>query len=84
MDCTMSDNQEPTPREMAYLFALAQTGVEMVLPAVLGMFLDPYFGTTPWITVVLAVLGFTGGLVHLLAILKNKEKDESSRKKPPS
>lgn len=75
--------QEPTPREMGYYVALAQTGVEMVLPAVGGHFLDQWLDTTPWLTVIFAVLGFAAGFVHLLAILKQKERDESIDKKPP-
>jgi len=75
--------QEPTPRELGYYFALAQVGLEMVLPAVLGIYLDQRFETVPWITMVLAVFGFTGGLLHLMAILRSKERDESADKKPP-
>jgi F0F1-type ATP synthase assembly protein I len=76
-------SHEPTPREIGLYFALAQVGLEMVLPAVLGVYLDPYYGTTPWITVTLGIIGFAGGLVHLLALVKKKPKDESSDKKPP-
>jgi F0F1-type ATP synthase assembly protein I len=75
--------QEPTPREMGYYVALAQTGVEMVLPAVGGYFLDEWLDTKPWFTVIAAVLGFVLGFVHLLTILKQKERDESIDKKPP-
>ena len=57
----MSD--DPTPREMGYFAALAQTGLEMVLPAVVGYFVDEWIGTRPWITVIAAVLGFSAGLV---------------------
>ncbi len=76
-------NQMPTPREMGHYMALAQTGVEMVLPAVLGFYLDQWLETGPWITIVTAVLGFAAGLVHLIAILKQKEREESSETKPP-
>ena len=77
-------SNEPTPREMGYYVALAQVGLEMALPAALGAYLDQWLGTSPWITAGLAIFGFVGGLAHLLAILKNKERDESSDKKPPS
>lgn len=76
-------NQEPTPREMGYYLALAQTGFEMVLPAVGGFYLDQWLETTPWITIVAAVFGFAGGLIHLIVILRQKDRDESSRPKPP-
>ncbi len=76
-------DQQPTPREMGYYAALAQIGLEMVLPAILGFYLDSWLGTTPWIMVALAVFGFAASLIHLFALLRNKERDESSDKKPP-
>lgn len=77
----MPDN--PTPRELGYYAALAQTGLEMVLPTIAGYFIDDWLGTRPWITIIAAVLGFAGGLAHLIAIVNRKERDESSNKKPP-
>jgi ATP synthase protein I len=76
-------SQEPTPREMSYYARLGQVGVEMVLPVALGAYLDDWLGTSPWITAGLAILGFAAGMIHLLAILKEKERDESADKKPP-
>ena len=76
-------NQDPTPREMGYYAALAQVGLEMVLPAVLGYYLDSWLSTTPWLMIATAVLGFAAGLIHLFAILRRKERDESSEKRPP-
>lgn len=74
---------QPTPREMGYYASLAQTGVEMVLPAVGGYYLDVWLGTTPWITIVAAVIGFAAGLTHMIVILRQKERDEAADKKPP-
>ena len=76
-------SQQPTPRELGYYAALAQIGMEMVLPAVGGYYLDEWLGTGPWIMIVAAVAGFAGSLVHLFAILRQKERDESSERKPP-
>jgi F0F1-type ATP synthase assembly protein I len=76
-------SQEPTPRQMGYYAALAQIGVEMVLPAVGGYYLDQWLGTTPWIMVAAAVFGFAASLIHLFAILRQKARDESSDKTPP-
>ena len=44
-------SQDPTPREMGYSFALAQIGVEMVVPTLLGFWIDDWLATTPWITI---------------------------------
>lgn len=74
-------SQDPTPREMGYYFALAQVGVEMVVPTILGYWLDSWLETTPWITIVAAVFGFAGGMIHMIVILKQKERDESSGKR---
>ena len=76
-------SHEPTPREMGYYAAIAQTGVEMVLPAVGGYFLDDWLDTTPWLTVIAAVLGFAAGFIHLIAILKQKDREEAKDKNPP-
>ena len=74
-------NQDSTPREMGYYVALSQVGIEMVLPTILGYWLDSWLETTPWITIVAAVFGFAGGMIHLIVILKQKERDESSGKR---
>ena len=77
----MADN--PTPREMGYYAALAQVGVEMVVPILFGWWIDGWLATTPWITIVAAVVGFAAGMVHMVMILRQKDRDESSDKKPP-
>jgi ATP synthase protein I len=76
-------SQDPTPREMGYYLALGQIGVEMVLPTLLGYWIDGWLETTPWITIIAAVVGFAAGMIHLIVILRQKERDESSDKKPP-
>ncbi len=76
-------SQDPTPRELGYYAALAQTGLEMVLPAVVGHYIDGWLETAPWITIIAAVVGFTAGLIHLIFLANRKERDESSDKKTP-
>ncbi len=69
------------PRELGRYFALAQVGLEMVAPVGLGLFLDLYLHWTPspWGTVAGAVLGFVGGLAHLIAILNRSGNDRSTK-----
>jgi F0F1-type ATP synthase assembly protein I len=74
-------SQEPTPRELGYYAQLAQVGIEMVVPAVVGFYVDDWLGTTPWIMIALAVAGFAASLFHLFAILKRKERDEAADNK---
>lgn len=73
---------QPTPRQMGYYAALAQVGIEMVIPAIVGFYVDEWLGTTPWIMVAAAVFGFAGSLIHLFSILRHKARDESSDQKP--
>ncbi len=64
----MADRQEDRRRLGLYL-SLAQCGGEMVVPLVVGLVLDRYLHTMPWLTVAGAVLGFVGGLTHMVVIL---------------
>ena len=49
--------------------ALAGTAVtELVAPILLGVWADSHFGWAPWGLAVGAVVGFVGGIGHLLVI----------------
>jgi F0F1-type ATP synthase assembly protein I len=67
------------PREMGRYVAMAQVGMEMVAPVGLGLLLDYYFGTMPWITVIGAVLGLVGGLAHLVRLSNRVDEGEASK-----
>jgi F0F1-type ATP synthase assembly protein I len=73
------------PKELGRYFALAQVGLEMVVPIGIGYALDEYLGWRPWGVTVGAFLGFAGGLLHLLALLKKHDEAASSeaRRDPP-
>jgi F0F1-type ATP synthase assembly protein I len=62
----------PDPKELGFYFALAQVGTEMVVPLGLGVALDYYLNWMPWGSIVGAVLGFVGGLAHLLVLLRRR------------
>ena len=68
----------PDRWELNRYVALGQVGLEMVSPIVIGVLLDRWLGWAPWLTVAGAVLGFGGGMAHLLASLNAGGKD-----KPP-
>ena len=70
-------SQKPSEREWGLYMALAQVGLEMVVPTVIGLVLDYYLGTSPWLTVGLTVVGFVGGITHI--VLLQRRFDE----KPP-
>jgi hypothetical protein len=65
--------------EMGYYFALAQAGVEMVVPIFLGAYLDSWLGWTPWLTAAGVVLGLGGSLLHIVLLLKQHDDPPESR-----
>jgi len=67
------------PKEVGRVYALGQLGLEMVVPIVLGLLADRWLGWSPWGVVAGAVLGFTGGMLHLIVFLK--QNDDSSTQK---
>jgi hypothetical protein len=83
--CCLPDNQ-PSPRVVGLYWALAQTGLEMVMPIVAGLLLDRSLGWQPWGVAAGAVLGLAGGLWHLVYLLNKLEQADrqSSDKRKPS
>ena len=71
---------EPDSRETGMLFALGQTGLEMVAPVALGAYLDYTFGWSPWGVVIGAILGFGGGTLHLIVLSQQIERERSKKK----
>jgi len=49
-------------------------GLEFALPPLLGAWCDRSWGTTPWLTVVGAVLGFVLGIVQILRIAQQSSR----------
>jgi F0F1-type ATP synthase assembly protein I len=76
----MSPLQEPDPRQLATYFAIAQVGMEMVLPGVLGFWLDSTFDWLPWGTIVGVVCGFVLGIAHLVVLMKRANDAEPPRR----
>ncbi len=67
------------PKEMGFYMALSQVGLEFVAPMVLGILLDFYLHTMPWVTVIGAILGFIGGMFHLVALVSAKDRADAKR-----
>jgi F0F1-type ATP synthase assembly protein I len=66
-------------KDLGFYLSLAQVGAEFVAPLVTGALLDLYLGWSPWGIIVGAVLGFVGGLSHLV-ILANRQPPEGGSK----
>jgi F0F1-type ATP synthase assembly protein I len=67
--------------ELAFYYGLAQVGLEMVAPIGIGLAVDYLFGWLPWATVVCAVVGFVGGMAHLVLMVQQHDSEE--RRRPP-
>tara|TARA_R110002111_G_scaffold153375_1_gene220196 strand:+ start:166410 stop:166697 length:288 start_codon:yes stop_codon:yes gene_type:complete len=75
-------SQSPLVEAHRWVSRLITVSLEMALPAFLGHWLDGKWGTTPWLTAIGALLGFTLGLTHLLRIAKEAELKERKSKDP--
>lgn len=73
------------PDEMAWYATLAQLGMEMVVPIGLGLLLDYRLDTLPWLAVGGAVLGFVGGMVHMVYVMNraNRNKPDAGQRGSP-
>jgi len=71
-------DKPPKFGDVGRYFALAQVGMEMVAPIVLGVFLDSQFGWRPWGVIAGAVFGLVGGLSHLVVMLNRFNKQDST------
>ena len=60
-------------KDLSRYLALTQVGLEIAVPPVLGLLVDHWLDCFPWGVVVGAVLGFAGGLVHLVKLSKEEE-----------
>jgi F0F1-type ATP synthase assembly protein I len=77
----MSD-QLPKSRQLGYVIAISQVGLEMVAPIGLGVGLDLWLGSLPWLSIVGVLLGFFGGMIHLMALVRRM--DEAGKSEPTS
>jgi F0F1-type ATP synthase assembly protein I len=59
------------------------TALVMALPAWAGYWGDQKLGTSPWLVVVGAVLGLTGGMLQLFRGLNRASRSVKSEKKNP-
>lgn len=62
-------------RDVQFQLVLAQTGLEMVAPIVLGLVLDSYFGWRPWATVAGVAVGLIGGIGHMVYLVNHHQDD---------
>jgi F0F1-type ATP synthase assembly protein I len=68
----------PNGKDLGRYVALGQVGLEMVVPIGIGLAVDYYAGVGPWGVIVGTIVGFAGGLFHLVH-LANKLNAQDSR-----
>ncbi len=87
-----SDNRPPIAVAMEWASRVTTASLAMALPALGGHWLDSKWGTSPWLLVVGAGLGFLVGFRELLRLSKQssrrpgssgKKSSESSTLPPP-
>jgi F0F1-type ATP synthase assembly protein I len=81
-ELVMPDDRPSDARELGIYVTLAQVGLEMVAPLIVGLVIDYYAAWGPWATVSGTILGFVGGMAHIV-ILSKQQEAELRKKKPP-
>jgi F0F1-type ATP synthase assembly protein I len=66
--------------ELGRYLAMAQVGLEMVVPIVIGTVVDERLGWAPWGVTVGAVVGLGGGLYHLVHLANAADQAEEPRR----
>lgn len=72
------DSRPPMAVAMQWVSRITSISLTMAIPAWAGYWADGKWKTTPWLTVVGAVLGFGAAMSQLLQLAK-----ESASQKPP-
>ncbi len=73
------DERPPPARPAGWYLALGQIGLEMVAPLFLGLWLDHLWNTRPWLMLAGIVIGFVGGLAHLIQMVYSRSKKQEGR-----
>ena len=71
--------QPPMVQAMHWVSQVTSIALEMILPALLGLWLDNRWGTAPGLAITGAVLGFFVSMNHLLGLARRM-----NQKSPPS
>jgi len=76
------EKRPPLAEAMAWVSRIMAVSLEMVLPGLAGLWLDDRIGTR-FLMFIGFGLGFTAGMVHLLAMTKSNQNKQQT-KQPPS
>ena len=83
-DKKSEDEKEEQRKRQAQDLAASSIGIQFVLTVVLGaflgMWLDKKFGTTPWLTLILILLGLFAGMWNAYQVAVKQDKKDSDLK----
>jgi F0F1-type ATP synthase assembly protein I len=65
----VSEHKPESRSQLAFYAELSQIGIEMAAPIGIGAWLDSYLGWSPWLVITGAIVGFAGGMLHLLSLV---------------
>jgi ATP synthase protein I len=73
------DSMNKSTRDAVQLLAVASSmGIAMVLATVIGLtagyYLDKWFGTSPWLTIVFLILGIIAGFKNIYVITRRVQR----------
>ncbi len=68
-------------RHLGIYITISQVGIEMVAPALIGLWIDNKLAWLPWATVTGVVLGFVLGITHLVILMKQSDESEPPKGK---
>jgi len=60
-------------KAIGYSAAGLEMVISVVIGAAIGVYLDRYFGTKPWLTLVFIILGTIAGFIGLFRLMKRYE-----------
>lgn len=78
-------NKKGSKREFTHFLGIASTvGINFVISTlvgfIIGYFLDEFFDTSPWFTIIFLILGIAAGFKYLFKIaLKQRDNGDSER-----
>jgi len=76
----MEENQKKLYKQGARYSAIGlEMGFSVAIGAAIGYYLDRYFDTSPWLTLIFLILGVAAGFRGLFSLLKDIDKHQSSK-----
>jgi ATP synthase protein I len=67
------DGRNSVARGYVLATRVTSIGIQMALPPTAGWWLDVRFGTSPWLTIVGVILGFSISMIELMRLAKDSE-----------